>query len=98
MEILSFAFGMLSMVAVTLVAVIVLGMVRVIKMQSTIKDLFNSIDRLDAHVHTRMTNEYNTLNRVITDDRKELNSRIDDLNRYVDSRFDKMENKFISKN
>lgn len=94
METLSFAFGMLAMIAAALVAVVVVGMVKVLKMQSNIDNLYRVVDNSDNHIHQRISNEYQSLDRVIVDDRRELNQRIDKLNSYVDSRFDKMENKF----
>lgn len=94
METLSFAFGMLAMIAAALVAVVVVGMVKVLKMQSNIDNLYRVVDNSDNHIHQRISNEYQSLDRVIVDDRRELNQRIDNLNSYVDSRFDKMENKF----
>lgn len=94
METLSFAFGMLAIVAAALVAVVVVGMVKVLKMQSNIDNLYRVVDNSDNHIHQRISNEYQSLDRVIVDDRRELNQRIDKLNSYVDSRFDKMENKF----
>lgn len=94
METLSFAFGMLSVVAVILIAVVAVGIVKVFKMQSSINNLYRTLDNIDSHIHNRISSEYSDLERVISDDRKELNLRIDSLNSYVDSRFDKMENKF----
>lgn len=94
METLSFAFGVLSVVAVILIAVVAVGIVKVIKMQSNINNLYRALDNTDTHIHQRISNDYQSLDRVIADDRRELNLRIDSLNSYVDSRFDKMENKF----
>ena len=94
METLSFAFGVLSVVAVILIAVVAVGMVKVIKMQSNIENLYRVIDQTDSHIYQRISNDYQSLDRAMCDDRKELDLRIDNLNSYVDSRFDKMENKF----
>lgn len=98
METLSFAFGMLSVVAVILIAVVAVGIVKVFKMQSDINNLYRTLDNIDSQIHDRISSEYSDLERVISDDRKELNLRIDSLNSYVDSRFDKMENKYFIKN
>jgi len=94
METLSFAFGVLTVIAVILIAVVAVGIVKVFKMQSNIDNLYRVIDQTDSHIYQRISNDYQSLDRVISDDRKELNLRIDSLNSYVDSRFDKMENKF----
>ena len=114
METLSFAFGMLTVLAIILIAVVAVGMVKVLKMQSNIDNLYRVIEQTDSHILNRISNDYQSLDRVICDNQKEMLSlhkesidetirvfeqvdkRLDDLNRYVDSRFDKMENKFIS--
>lgn len=106
METLSFAFGVLTVVGVALATAVVVGIVKVFKMQNKIENMQSCI--IDNHnivlqrissdnqdVHQRIGYEVDALNRVIVDDRRELNDRIDHLNSYVDSRFDKMENKFI---
>ena len=93
METLSFAFGMLAMVAVALVTVVVLGMVKVFKMQKQMTTLGQWMERSDSSLHQRISDGVDTFNRVREDDRKGLIIRIDDVYRYADSRFDKMENK-----
>ena len=113
METLSFAFGMLAVIAVILIIVVAVGIVKVFKMQSNIDNLYRVINQTDSHIHNRISNDYQSLDRTISDDRKEMLSlhkesidetirvfeqvdkRLDELNSYVDSRFDKMENKFI---
>lgn len=87
METLSFAFGVLAAVAVILIAAVVVGTVKVFKMQNRLNNLESWTSDVNRELHGR-----------ITDDRKELNLRIDSLNSYVDSRFDKMDNKFNIKN
>lgn len=94
METLSFAFGVLTVIAVVLITVVVVGMVKVFKMQKQIEGMTRWIESSNDEVHQRITNDYQNLDRIITDDRKELSSRIDEVYRYTDSRFDKMENKF----
>ena len=95
METLSFAFGMLSMIAVALVTVVVVGMVKVSKIKTELSQLSRIVDELESNVHQRISNEVDDINIVIENDRRELNQRIDEAYGYVDSRFDKMENKFI---
>ena len=112
METLSFAFGVLSVIAVVLVTVVAVGIVKVFKMQNNIDNLHRIVDNSENHIHQRISNEYTNLDRIINDDRREMLSlhkesidetikvfeqvdkRLNDLNSYVDSRFDKMENKF----
>ena len=95
METLSFTFGMLSMIGAALVAVVVVGMLRVIKLQK----ILDRMERVDNEnhkgFHRRVDYEVENLTKIIDNDRRELNQRIDEAYRYVDSRFDKMENKFI---
>lgn len=105
METLSFAFGMLTMVGVALATVVVVGIVKVFKMQNKIENMQSWIVENHNHVlqrissdnqevHQRIGHEVDGLHRVFSDDRRELSDRIDQVNSYVDSRFDKMENKF----
>lgn len=95
METLSFAYGMLSVIAIAAIVVVVMGMLKVFKMQ----DRLNTIERWqsagDTDLHSRITNLDADLCRTIENDRKEFGQQIAQLNSYVDSRFDKMENKFI---
>ena len=89
METLSFAFGVLAMVAVILLTVVVVGIVKVYKQSNQINhleyginDFYQKLDEEVRHVHDAMSQ-----------DRRELNQRIDELNSYVDSRIDKTINK-----
>jgi len=82
------------MIAVALVAVVVVGMLQVVKMQKQISELDRTLSTNLFALERTVGDEVSALNRVIEDDRREVNLRIDNLNSYVDSRFDKMENKF----
>ena len=104
METLSFAFGVLTIIAVGLITVVVVGMVKVIKMQRHLDGLEKWVNDSDTNLIRKISDnsgyfdqQIETLNRelttVISDDRRELNHRIDEVYRYTDSRFDKMENK-----
>jgi predicted PurR-regulated permease PerM len=94
METLSFAFGVLTVVAVMLVAVVVVGIVKVLKMQKEINSLERWISNTEDSVNARMNQELERISNVIGGDRKELNERINGVYQYTDSRFDKLENKF----
>ena len=61
METLSFAFGMLSVVAVILIAVVAVGIVKVFKMQSDINNLYRTLDNIDSQIHDRISSEYSDL-------------------------------------
>jgi len=89
METLSFAFGVLAMVAVILLTVVVVGIVKVYKQSNQI----NYLERGINDVYRKMDEEIRVAHDTMSQDRRELNQRIDDLNSYVDSRIDKTINK-----
>ena len=98
METLSFAFGMLTVIGVALATTVVLGIVKVFRMQNRIENMQNWIDANHTSVHQRIESEVGNIVREMSDERKEVNDRIDHLNSYVDSRLDKLESKFIGNN
>lgn len=89
METLSFAFGVLAMVAVVLLTVVVVGVVKVYKQSNQI----DYLERGMSDVYRKMDEEIRVVHDTMSQDRRELNRRIDDLNSYVDSRIDKTINK-----
>ena len=89
METLSFAFGVLAMVAVVLLTVVVVGIVKVYKQSNQI----NYLERGLSDVYRKMDEEIRVVHDTMNQDRRELNQRIDELNSYVDSRIDKTINK-----
>lgn len=93
METLSFAFGVLTVIAIALVVVVVVGMVKVIKMQKSINTMDRWINEGHANMHSSIRGVETELHRVISDDRQEFSRRIDEVYRYTDSRFDKFENR-----
>lgn len=110
MEITSFALGMLTMIAIALVVVVVVGMVRVSKMKKLMNHIERYLENNTRDIYERINYEIDDLNKKInknmsnTDDvfknfeshiehmSNEKNQLIEDLNSYVDSRFDKMIN------
>jgi low affinity Fe/Cu permease len=86
MEILSFAFGMLAMVAIIFIAVVVLGIVKVYKQQAQIRDLQNCIDA-----------NYEYSNRRIDNTETELVGINERTISYIDSRIDKLQNNIKEK-
>ena len=89
---LAFAFGMLAMVAITMLVVIVVGMLKVIKQQSKITSLeewINGTNRL-------MENNRQELERRITEEVRILADEIGHVHRIMDSRFDKYEKKIVT--
>ena len=89
METLSFAFGVLAMVAVILLTVVVVGIVKVYKQSNQI----DYLERGMSDVYRKMDEEIRVVHDTMSQDRRELNRRIDDLNSYVDSRIDKTDRK-----
>jgi hypothetical protein len=93
METLSFAFGVLTIIGVALVTAVVVGMVKVVKMQNQLEGLEKWVSDSESNIMRELENRESSLSRILSEDRRELNHRIDETYRYVDSRFDKMENK-----
>ena len=95
METLSFTFGVLATVAVIAIAVLVVGAVKVLKMQNKIDGLERWIGESDNAIHSRITAESAALQRELETSLRELNDRTDNLNSYIDSRLDKLSSKLI---
>jgi hypothetical protein len=92
---LAFAFGMLTMVAVILLVVIVVGMIKVIELKGDLEDTQNQLSNFIDRVHRSP---------ALSDLSREINDRIDDvldkedndikeIYRQLDSRLDKLEHK-----
>jgi biopolymer transport protein ExbB/TolQ len=123
---LAFAFGMLAMVAITMLVVIVVGMVKVIKLGKQVDNLQRELEntttdthrRIDEEIHSvrheievihrRFDDVYSIVDKRMNDMHSETHRRIDDEvrsivdeihngRRHVDSRFDKFENKIMTK-
>ena len=86
METLSFTFGVLSVVAVIFVAVIVLGIVKVLKQQKQIDYLQSELERVWQN-QSRMSDE---LHQRIGKNQDYTMRQIDETRSYIDSRIDKM--------
>ena len=89
MEIISFTFGMLSVIAVVFASVIVLSIVKVLKLQKQIEELHGGL----SHTHTQIFDGDKSVHQRIDKEADQLHQRIDQLNSYVDSRIDKCEAK-----
>ena len=89
METLSFTFGVLSVVAVIMLTVIVMGIVKVLKQQNQIQSIKDHIH----HAENRLDKNFHDTHRLVNDLHKQTGQRIDQLNSYVDSRIDKCEAK-----
>ena len=109
---LAFAFGMLTMVAITMLVVIVVGMVKVIRHGTKFKNVQEEIGHIHRHITDTERNLYSELtefkrrvesstviddvHRRIDDEVRCINDEIHNTRKHVDSRFDKFENKIMA--
>jgi predicted Holliday junction resolvase-like endonuclease len=96
METLSFAFGMLAMLAVIFVAVLVVGVVKVYRHQKKINQLEEQVSMYHNEALATCDRIIEKLDLMIAEVERnsedkfdETHKQIDDLHRYVDSRIDK---------
>ena len=113
MEILSFALGMVAMIAIALVIVIVVGIVKVFGQQKELKttqewihnhELYvnSQFQQLERDIERRENNLYN----AIADNGRDLGQQIENAytsardmaNAYTDSRIDKLTEKIVGNN
>jgi hypothetical protein len=86
METLSFAFGVLSAVGLLFVITIVLGAVKVLKQQKEIQFLNQWVNDFERNV-------WQALSRNEEEIHRQLNEKLNETTRYIDSRLDKLEQK-----
>lgn len=89
METLSFAFGVLAMVAIMLVVVVVAGIVKVYNQQKQI----NTLMSVSEEINRRIDNEVREIYHQMHDNKEVAFRRLDELQSYIDSRIDKTINK-----
>lgn len=89
MEIISFTFGVLSVIATIFMVVVVLSIVKVLKLQKQIKELHGDL----SHTHTQIFDGDKNVYQRIDKEVEQLHRRIDDAHSYIDSRIDKCEAK-----
>jgi biopolymer transport protein ExbB/TolQ len=98
---LAFAFGMLAMVAITMLVVIVVGMVKVIKLTKQIENLEQVIGREVEMIHRHSSDIERNIYSELSETRRNFDQYSENLKRdcmsYTDSRFDKFENKIMTK-
>lgn len=97
METLSFAFGVITVLGLAVTSVVIVGIVKVFKMEKQIQENQRWNDASYRELSEQLSNEISIISNVIGEDRTELNDRIDEVYRCIDSRFDKFENKFNSR-
>jgi predicted PurR-regulated permease PerM len=86
MEIVSFTFGVLSVIAVVFAAVIVLSIVKVLKLQKQTKGLQDEVN----HIYQLINNGDTQVHQRIEKELEHTHRRIDDAHSYIDSRIDKL--------
>lgn len=100
MEIISFTFGVLSVIATSMMVVVVLGIVKVLKLQKQIKELHGELSHThtqifdgDKNVHQRIDRDAEQLHRKMDRDMEQIQRQLDETRSYIDSRIDKCEAK-----
>ena len=82
----AYIFGVLTVVAITLVIVIVIGIVKILKQQRMIQGIKQDIELSNNEFHRSMNDQY-----------REVKTRIDETYQHTDSRVDKLEAKLTTK-
>jgi len=94
---LAFAFGMLAMVAITMLVVIVVGMVKVIRLANKLENLEQTVGREVELIHRQTSDVERNMYSEIHNVRNNIDKYTEDLRRecmaYTDSRVDKVQNK-----
>jgi len=86
MEIISFTFGVLSVIATVFMVVVVLGIVKVLKLQKQIKELHGDL----SHTHTQIFDGDKSIYQRMDRDMDQLQRQLDETRSYIDSRIDKL--------
>lgn len=93
---LAFAFGMLTMVAVSMLVVIVVGMVKVIRLARKVQHIQSELDRTVTHIYHKIEQDSAGLHGRVDNEVRSLVEEVHNMQRYIDSRFDKFENRIKS--
>ena len=86
MEIVSFTFGVLSVIATVFMVVVVLSIVKVLKLQKQIKELQDEL----GHTHTQIFDGDKNVYQRMDRDMDQIQRQLDDTRSYIDSRIDKL--------
>ncbi len=86
MEIISFTFGVLSVIATVFMVVVVLSIVKVLKLQKQIKELHGDL----SHTHTQIFDGDKSIYQRMDRDMDQLQRQLDETRSYIDSRIDKL--------
>jgi len=93
MEITSFVLGMLTVVAVIIVAVIIRGIVKITKLEEQLKETQESIEWRDHNNSDTVRDIYERLSRMDEHASRHLEELKREITSYVDSRIDKLQSK-----
>jgi hypothetical protein len=85
METMYFVLGMLSIIAVAIVAVIVWGIVKIKQQQQSLNYILHIIDEAPRELNER----FNVMYRDLDSRTDQIHRRIDETHSYIDSRVDK---------
>ena len=86
MEIISFTFGVLSVIATIFMVVVVLSIVKVLKLQKQIKELHGEL----SYTHTQIFDGDKNIHQRIERDVEQIQRQLDETRSYIDSRIDKL--------
>ena len=89
----SFILGMLTVVAVIVVAVIVKGMVKIVKLEKELKNTQESIEWKDRNNSDNNRDIHDRLSRMDEHAYRQLEEIKREITSYVDSRIDKLQSK-----
>lgn len=94
MDITSFVLGVLTVIAVIFVAAVVVGLLKIYKLQKQVKDLTSGLNGTEISINDRISQEYERLSKALDERHREALDQINlvhkDSMAYTDSRIDKM--------
>ena len=93
MEITSFVLGMLTVVAVIIVAVIIRGIVKITQLEKQLEETQESIEWGDRNNSDTVRDIYERLSRMDEHAFRHLEELKREITSYVDSRIDKLQSK-----
>ena len=94
MDITSFVLGVLTVIAVIFVAAVVVGLLKIYKLQKQVKDLTSGLHSTELSINDRLSQEYEWLSKTLDERHREALDQINlvhkDSMAYTDSRIDKL--------
>lgn len=97
MEPTSFVLGMLSVIGVAVVTLVVLGMVKIYKLNKKHSFIVNELNLTRDNIYSHINTESRYANQRMVEMERHAQLHVDDLKRelmsYVDSRIDKIQSK-----